>query len=235
MVKRFNKCLITAMLLVIAGVSLADSKMPADQKSMESAKRWEKVMADFRNWDSENTFPENGILFVGSSSINLWKTRECFPDLPVINRGFGGSIYSDIIYWADTLIKPYNPKVIVLYSGDNDPYWGKSPERISSDFDALYSTIREIYPNVDVIVMATKMSQSRADRSGDFAEANQMLKQTAEKEDKLYYFDAASILFGKDGKPDPKLYREDKLHLNDAGYKIWTDNIRVLIGKLLSE
>ena len=106
----------------------------AEDSTQESAARWADAMKNFQTWDSKNSFPKDAVLFVGSSSIVRWKTRECFPDLPVINRGFGGSIYSDIIYYADIVIFPYDPKLIVLYSGGNDPLRGKSPEDIRNDF-----------------------------------------------------------------------------------------------------
>jgi hypothetical protein len=37
-----------------------------------------------------NTLALNPVLFIGSSSIVFWETAKSFPDLPLINRGFGG-------------------------------------------------------------------------------------------------------------------------------------------------
>ncbi|MDG1848785.1 MAG: hypothetical protein P8J35_09125, partial [Candidatus Marinimicrobia bacterium] len=37
-------------------------------------------------WDKKNSFFENGVLFVGSSSIRLWPTKQYF-DYYIINRG----------------------------------------------------------------------------------------------------------------------------------------------------
>ena len=91
-------------------------------KSAENnpSSRWEETIRTFEQWDQKNSFPSDAVLFVGSSSIRLWPTRECFGDFEVINRGFGGSQISDVNYFADRIVLPYQPKVIVFYAGDND-------------------------------------------------------------------------------------------------------------------
>ena len=71
--------------------------------------------------DKSNPPPESCYLFIGSSSMRMWKSlQEDFPGYPVINRGFGGSHFSDAIYYFNDLILAYNPKKIIIYEGDND-------------------------------------------------------------------------------------------------------------------
>ena len=43
------------------------------KKYVESAKNWETEILALEKKDKENTYPENSILFIGSSSIRLWK------------------------------------------------------------------------------------------------------------------------------------------------------------------
>src|SRR4029079_11599224 len=62
---------------------------PAAKKPTGPA-RFESEIAAFEKWDHQNAVPNDCILFVGSSTIRLWQTADAFPDLPVINRGFGG-------------------------------------------------------------------------------------------------------------------------------------------------
>ena len=53
---------------------------------------WEPEIAAFDAADRRNPPPRAAILFIGSSTIRLWKTlAQDFPDHKVINRGFGGS------------------------------------------------------------------------------------------------------------------------------------------------
>src|SRR5262245_35348319 len=83
----------------------------------------------FADVDHDHPPPTNAIVFIGSSSILLWKTLEKdFPDHQVINRGFGGSQISDSVRYADRIVIPYLPKQIVLYAGGNDINAGKSAE-----------------------------------------------------------------------------------------------------------
>jgi lysophospholipase L1-like esterase len=225
--------LLSVIFGVSFGVTVEQGRAYLDEKSIESAKRWEDTMASFQRWDSKTTFPENAILFIGSSSINGWATRECFADLPVINRGFGGSVYSDIIYWAEVLLKPYNPKIVVFYSGDNDPGIGKSPEKIVEDFKMVYAITRSMYPDAQVVVMATKISESRLRLKEAYIQANSLLKEFADDSSRLHYFDSASLLLDEEGKPDSNLYKSDKLHLNDKGYEIWSKHLKTLLKSLL--
>ncbi|UCG58472.1 MAG: hypothetical protein JSU70_02985 [Phycisphaerales bacterium] len=43
---------------------------------------------------------------MGSSSICMWQTHKYFPDLPVINRGFGGSQIFEVNYFAGRIVIP---------------------------------------------------------------------------------------------------------------------------------
>lgn len=59
-------------------------------------------------------------MFIGSSSIRLWNLEEAFSDLPVVNRGFGGSCMTDARKYAPRIVIPIEPKLVVVYAGDND-------------------------------------------------------------------------------------------------------------------
>ena len=108
------------------GFSSTIGKCPA-----ESAK---KTINKFVQLDKQNTTPENAALFVGSSSIRMWKTQTSFPEYKVINRGFGGSQISDVNYYVDKIVLPYKPELIIFYCGDNDIAAGKTPETVFNDF-----------------------------------------------------------------------------------------------------
>ena len=83
----------------------------------------------FIEWDKKNSFLKKGILFVGSSSIRFWHTSNYFPELPIINRGFGGSHISDINYFINETVLKYKPHIIVFYAGDNDIAANKTPNK----------------------------------------------------------------------------------------------------------
>ena len=112
----------TILIGVIACASLALAQAPDPGRFAEEIELFEL-------WDEKNSFPEDAILFVGSSSIRMWPTASAFPGKRVINRGFGGSEISDVIHYYDQLVGHYQPAMIFLYAGDNDIGRGKAPIR----------------------------------------------------------------------------------------------------------
>lgn len=78
------------------------------------------------------------MLFVGSSSIAMWKTlAEDIAPLPVINRGIRGAQVEDVNRWFDRMVAPYRARAIVFYAGENDIAAGKSVDGVLADFDTF--------------------------------------------------------------------------------------------------
>jgi lysophospholipase L1-like esterase len=184
--------------------------------------RWEKDISTFEQWDAKNSFPADPVLFVGSSSIRMWRTSESFPNLPVINRGFGGSQTSDAVEFAHRIVLPYKPKLIVFYEGDNDIAKGKTPQQVLADYKQFVKIVHDKLPRTPILFMSIKPSGSRWSIWPTMAKANSLIKDYSAKDTRLFYIDGAIPLLGKDGKPDDKFYISDKLHLSAEGYKIWT-------------
>ena len=195
--------------------------------------RWEETIRAFEDWDSKNSFPSDAVLFVGSSSIRLWPTRECFKEFAVINRGFGGSQISEVNYYVRRIVLPYAPKVIVFYAGDNDIAAGKSAERVLADYTAFTKLVHASLPGTRIIFVSIKPSRSRWPLWPVTSEANRMIRDFSGKDRRLFYFDAASPLLNADGLPNVELFLPDKLHLNGKGYEVWTKLLRPIIQEAL--
>src|SRR4051794_2177975 len=90
----------------------------ADEKSPSA--RWEKEIAAFEQKEKDAPPAKDGVIFIGSSSIKLWKLDQSFPGLGAVNRGFGGSQLADSTYFAPRLLYKQQPRIVVLYAGDND-------------------------------------------------------------------------------------------------------------------
>jgi lysophospholipase L1-like esterase len=190
--------------------------------------RFEHEIAIFEAWDHQNSFPERANLFVGSSSIRFWHTANAFPGKPVINRGFGGSEISDVIYYYDQVIKPYAPAKIFLYAGDNDIADGKSPEQVFEDYVELAAKVRADFPDTELIFLSIKPSDARWKKWPKMAQANQLIREFTASDPKLGYVDVASLLLGDDGRPKD-VYVMDGLHLNDEGYRLWNQALAPLL------
>jgi len=217
-----KKLAVLVLLLAAGPVSAADrdgsSTRPEDKAR---AGRWESAIAAFEAQDRKEPPPKDAILFVGSSSIRMWKLPESFPDLPVMNRGFGGSQIADVVAYADRIVIPYRPKAIVFYSGDNDIASGKSPEEVAADFQTLVQKIRSALPETRLVAISTKPSLSRWKLVDKIRQANALMRAAAEKTPNVVFVDVQPPMLGPDGKPRAELFLRDGLHLNAEGYKLW--------------
>src|SRR5688572_9613094 len=99
------------------------------------ADRWEKDIAAFEAADRISPPLKGGIVFVGSSTIRLWDVKTYFPDLTIINRGFGGSALADAVRYADRIVLPFEPRLVVVYAGDNDIAGGVTSEEVAVEFE----------------------------------------------------------------------------------------------------
>lgn len=215
--------LILAALLFLstAGFQGLDSLLAAEKP--KGPERWEADIAKFEAEDKEHPPAEGGIMFLGSSSIRMWKVDKWFPDLPVVNRGFGGSQIADSLFYAERIVAVRKPAVIVFYAGDNDIAAGKSPEQVFADYQAFVAKIHKLLPETKIVYIAIKPSIKRWNLVKTMRKANQMIEDLSSKDALLEYIDVDTPMLGADGQPCEELFLKDGLHMTDAGYKIWTD------------
>ena len=188
-------------------------------------------IAAFEAVDRERPPLPGGVLFVGSSSIRLWTTlARDFPELPVINRGFGGSQIADSVRYADRIVLPYHAKMIVMYAGTNDIAAGKSPARILQDFQAFVDLVFRSQPGARIVYISINPSVARWRLEPSLLEANRLIRRyirrSASRSRKLSFINSHARLLGADGKPRPEILIADGLHLNAQGYKEWTAIVR---------
>ena len=208
--------------LLITLVAVVCSQTLFSQDKNPSA-RFEPEIKAFEAADKKSPPPEHAILFVGASGIKLWKTLEKdFPDHRVINRGFGGSQIADAIYFADRIVIPYKPKTILLQSGGNDINSGKTPEQVAEDFRLFVEKVRGKLPEVRILFMSLQPSPARWSQADKQKMANALIKKQVEAGKNMAYIEAYDAFIGADGQPRGELFVADKLHHNEAGYKIRT-------------
>ena len=123
--------LLCALMLLVAAAPLA-AQQPLTTVPVD---RWEKDISAFDAADKLTPFPKGGIVFVGSSTIRRWDVATYFPDLKILNRGFGGSELADAVRHIDRLVLKHEPRLVVVYAGDNDIGAGKLAEQVAVDFE----------------------------------------------------------------------------------------------------
>lgn len=189
--------------------------------------KWEKAIAAFEKQDEAKLPAKGGIVFVGSSSIVKWKLGDYFSDLPVIQRGFGGSQLADSVHFAPRIVTKYEPKIVVLYAGDNDLASGKSPQQVAADFDAFVQVVHNKLPETKIIYIAIKPSVARWKLIDKVRAANTLIAERCAKDDKrLVFLDIQPLMYGENGEPDPQLFVKDGLHLSDEGYRRWSEKLK---------
>ena len=206
----------------------------ADEVANPDPNRFAKDIETFVEWDSRNAAPAEPILFVGSSSIRMWKTRESFGDLPVINRGFGGSHISDVVHFADRIVLPYAPKLIVFYAGDNDIAAGKSPAQALCDYRRFVELVHAKLPATRIIFIPIKPSGQRWSLWPQMDKANELIRAFSAKSGRLFVADLDRPLLDDTGRPNDALFLADRLHLNAAGYRVWTRALRPVLRRALA-
>jgi lysophospholipase L1-like esterase len=191
--------------------------------------RFEAEIKAFEAWDRQNSFPPRAVLFVGSSSIRKWQTAEGIPDLPVINRGFGGAHVSEVNHFAERIVFKYSPRVIVFYAGDNDIADGKSPEQVFHDFQTFAELVHSRLPETRLIYLPIKPSLARWGKWTQMQATNSLAEAFARDHVWITYLDTATPMLGDDGQPRPELFAEDGLHMNAEGYRLWNEKLRPVL------
>jgi len=226
------------VLILVAGVAGSHAAPPTTQPAASAPTTAPKPFADeirrFTEWDRKNSFPKDAVLFVGSSSARMWPTHESFPQWPVINRAFGGSKVAEVNHYFDQVVAPYHARVIVLYCGDNDVASGVTPEQVRDDFVAFVKRVRLTQPDTPIIYLSIKASGSRMKFWPAAQAANKLVREVCAAQPHLTFVDVATPLLGDNGQPRDELFLPDRLHLNEAGYAVWTRILTPVLEPLLA-
>ncbi|MEO6184467.1 MAG: SGNH/GDSL hydrolase family protein [Verrucomicrobiota bacterium] len=194
--------------------------------------RWEKDIQQFEAADKTNPPPRKAILFIGSSSISIWKTLATdFPEHKVINRGFGGSHLSDSVFYFDRVVVPYKPKMIVIYAGGNDINAGKTPEDVFGAFTNFVAKAHRALPKTRVAYISIAPNPARWAQVEQVKAANKLIEDFCKKKSKLKFINVFPEMLGADGKPKPDIFVADKLHMNANGYALWVPIVRPYLKK----
>ncbi len=192
------------------------------QDQPQGPERWEETIQKLEQKDKTNPASPNPILFVGSSSIAIWQDMaDYFPGKNILNRGFGGSNFEDLLYYADRVIYPYKPAKVFVYEGDNDIAQGDSPGKVVRRAKKLRGKIKKELGDTPVVFIAVKPSVARWEMKEDFLKVNEKLEKYAERKDNTEFADVWTPAIGPDGKVVDHIFKDDNLHMNAEGYKIW--------------
>ena len=194
--------------------------------------KWEKAVAAFEKADAEKAPPKGAVLFVGSSTIVRWKSlAEDFPDTLLLNRGFGGNQIADSTYYAERMIFPYDPSMIVLRAGGNDIHAGRSAVEVFGDFKAFVAKMRGKFASIPIAYVALSPAISRITERAEGEKLNALIASFVKEQPNLIFIDASKVSLGSDDQPLPELFVADKLHFSKPGYERLAEVVRPYMPK----
>jgi len=226
--------------LIILGIGLLwtsaqaapDVAAGTNTQTTTHAHRFENNVRLYGAADKTNPPPRNAILLAGHSQFVRWKTvNEDLPGYTVINRGIDSFETSDLLYFADRLILPYQPRMIILHVGGNDVHGKKSAEQVLADFKAIVAKVRAVQPTVPIAFSSMTPGPARAEEFAQRKEANQVIKNYIATQPGLLFIDLWDAMLTPDGKPRTDLWVADGIHPNHEGYLLRVKIMRPLLGE----
>ena len=193
---------------------------------------WESSIRKFEEDDKVNPPKPGGIVFTGASSIRRWETLAAeMKPLDVMNRGFGGSQYSDLNQYAKRIVIAYRPRAVVVYEGDNDLAAGspKTPEIVANDARQFVKIVHSELPETWIYVMSIKPSYLRWNEWPKMKAANKLIQDYVKTQERVQYIDVATPMFDAQDKPPRDLFVEDGLHPTAKCYALWTSIIKPVL------
>ena len=169
------------------------------------------------------------VLFVGSSSIVLWKPTLAadMAPLPVINRGFGSSHIEHVNLWFDEIVAPYHPRAIVFYAGENDLNAGKSVTQVLADFDTFMAKKAAELGDTPVYFISVKPSKQRIAQLSLQTQLNAAIGARAAQRSDLHYIDVVPLMLDNGVPRD--IFLQDGLHMTRDGYVLWTAAVKAAL------
>lgn len=210
-----------------------DLLKPYRQPAIE---RWGEAIEQLEKRDQTETAPEDAILFIGSSSVRLWQTMSTdMAPYPTIRRGYGGARFSDLAVFIDRLIAPHEYAALAIFvandiSGSDQD---KTPEEVLELFQFVVSRAREHRPGRPIFFIAITPTSSRWDVWDQSRRANELIEEFCASQEDLHFIETAPYFLGDVGTPNDDLFRDDRLHLNRQGYRLWGEIIKAAIGPVL--
>lgn len=170
--------------------------------------------------------PPGALLLYGSSSIRLWeKAERSFPGRSVVNHGFGGATLFECVECFDRLVRPVKPSALLLYAGDNDLSQGADAAQVLTAFRHFAKRMAAL-PPIPWAVMSVKPSPSRRHLADEIRLTNRLLEMEVRTVPDVTFIDIHTPMSDERAEPPFRYFTEDWLHMNRAGYEVWTRAVR---------
>jgi len=193
------------------------------------AAKWEPDIAALEQRDQTEVAGAEDILFMGSSSIRLWKgIAQDMAPWSVVSRGYGGAKYSDLAIYSNRLIAAHHPRAVVVFVGNDisGNASDKTPEEIVVLVDHITTTIQGKIPNVNIFFIGVTPTPLRWQVWPETSAANFAISQYCKLKPTTHFITTAKEYLNDQGMPRNELFKKDRLHQNTDGYAVWSNIIK---------
>ena len=202
-----------------------------------TGKKWESSIDKLTKLNSKQTKDQEAILFIGSSSIRMWKSiQEDIRPYKSIRRGYGGARYTDLIHFTEQLVEPHNVKAVAIFVA-NDITGSKNdlkPKEVLRLVKYIVKSIRKTHINKPIFFIETTPTSSRWKVWNQISYANDLISDFCSNNQNLFFISTRSFFISSNGEPNDDYFVGDRLHLNKKGYSLWGDIIKASFDKNLN-
>ncbi len=162
----------------------------------------------------------------------------------ILNHGFGTSSADDLLYYYPRLVRPYEPRALVLCTSNNDYGFGYSPFEVVDLLARVVDWAKADFPEIPIYVFSHLPTLKAVDTVSVFTrnrdEFDKMAKLMCEEKgvrfvklvDQPYLFENAEDV-GDYNKIRTDLFCEDRTHYGPEGYMVFHNFIRELLDDIL--
>jgi beta-glucosidase len=177
------------------------------------------------------------VLLVGDSITIQWgeSWAKHFPDRKAVNIGIGGDKTQNVLWRLDHGgVEGLEPKAIVLMIGNNNMFFAPETgiEAAARGIEMCVKNLREKFPETPIIVAKILPAHAPGNRFYEDIKltnaALDLLK--LESDPKVRVLDLTTDFTNSDGTLKNDLFTPDNIHLSPAGYAVYADRLKPLLG-----
>lgn len=202
------------------------------------------------------------ILFYGHSLFTRWglpkfgyrrmdeDVRMKDGSLAVVNHGFGTSTAEELLYYYPRLVRPWEPRALVIATFGNENMYGYSPEDTMVNVSKICHWARADFPGIKIFLCEDHPRPSGKNptvpdiwnggkhRREKYNEMLHLYAQTHEDTEVIEFWNRPELFetpedVGNFRKVREDIFVDDQVHPNQAGYDIFGQIFREALDDLL--